>query len=113
MRAQEPASDAGKILRLHPDGSVPPDNPFFGKVGYRPEIYSMGHRNPTGLAIHPDTGALWEGEQGPQGGDEVKHHSSEARTYGWPVVTYGRDYDGTFMTKQPWRWIFEVPMVYW
>ena len=95
-----------------PDGSVPPDNPFVGKAGYRPEIYSMGHRNPTGLAIHPDTGALWEGEQGPQGGDEV-NIILPGKNYGWPVVSYGRDYDGTFMTKQPWRADFEAPMVFW
>ena len=112
MRAQQPGSAAGKILRVRPDGSVPPDNPFVGKAGYLPEIYSMGHRNPTGLAIHPDTGALWEGEQGPQGGDEV-NIILPGKNYGWPVVSYGRDYDGTFMTKQPWRADFEAPMVYW
>ena len=112
MRAQQPGSDAGKVLRVRPDGSVPPDNPFVGKAGYLPEIYSMGHRNPTGFAIHPDTGALWEGEQGPQGGDEV-NIILPGKNYGWPVVSYGRDYDGTFMTKQPWRADFEAPMVYW
>jgi len=112
MRAQEPGSDAGKMLRVHPDGTIPPDNPFVGKAGYRPEIYSMGHRNPTGLAIHPETGALWEGEQGPQGGDEV-NIIQPGKNYGWPVVTYGRDYDGTFMTKQPWRADFEIPMIFW
>lgn len=112
MRAQNPASDAGKMLRVRPDGTVPPDNPFVGKDGYRPEIYSMGHRNPTGLAIHPETGALWEGEQGPQGGDEV-NIILPGKNYGWPIVTYGRDYDGTFMTKQPWREDFEVPKVFW
>jgi aldose sugar dehydrogenase len=111
-RAQQPGSDAGKVLRVRPDGSVPPDNPFVGKAGYRPEIYSMGHRNPTGFAINPDTGALWEGEQGPQGGDEV-NIILPGKNYGWPVVSYGRDYDGTFMTKQPWRADFEAPMVYW
>jgi aldose sugar dehydrogenase len=111
-RAQDPGSDAGKILRLRPDGSVPPDNPFVGKAGYRPEIYSMGHRNPTGLAINPDTGALWEDEAGPQGGDEV-NIILPGRNYGWPVVTYGRDYNGAFMTKQPWRADFEQPMLFW
>jgi aldose sugar dehydrogenase len=111
-RAQQPGSAAGKILRIRPDGSVPPDNPFVGKAGYLPEIYSMGHRNPTGLAIHPDTGVLWEGEQGPQGGDEV-NIILPGKNYGWPVVTYGRDYDGTFMTKQPWREDFQAPMVFW
>jgi glucose/arabinose dehydrogenase len=91
---------------------VPPDNPFVGKPGYKPEIYSMGHRNPTGLAIHPDTGALWEGEQGPQGGDEV-NIILPGRNYGWPVVSYGRDYNGKFMTEQPWRQDFEAPQIFW
>ena len=112
MRAQNPGSHAGKIMRVRPDGSVPPDNPFVGKPGYLPEIYSMGHRNPTGFAIHPETGVLWAGEQGPQGGDEV-NIIQPGKNYGWPIVTYGRDYDGTFMTKQPWRADFEVPMVFW
>ncbi len=112
MRAQNPGSDAGKIHRIRPDGSVPPDNPFVGNPGTRATIYSMGHRNPTGFAIHPDTGVLWEGEQGPQGGDEI-NIIQPGRNYGWPVVTYGRDYDGTFMTKQPWRADFEMPVVFW
>jgi len=111
-RAQQPGSDAGKIMRLRPDGTIPPDNPFAGKAGYRPEIYSMGHRNPTGLAIHPETGALWEGEQGPQGGDEVNIIEA-GKNYGWPVVTYGRDYDGTLMTAQPWREDFKAPLIFW
>ena len=111
-RAQQPGSAAGKIMRIRPDGSVPPDNPFVGKAGYLPEIYSMGHRNPTGFAIHPDTGVLWEAEQGPQGGDEI-NIIVPGKNYGWPIVTYGRDYDGTFMTKQPWREDFQVPMVFW
>ncbi len=111
-RAQQPGSYAGKILRVRPDGTVPPDNPFVGKTGYRPEIFSMGHRNPTGLAIHPDTGAIWEGEQGPQGGDEINIIRA-GKNYGWPVVTYGRDYDGTLMTKQPWREDFEAPLIFW
>ena len=111
-RAQQPGSAAGKIMRIRPDGSVPPDNPFVGKAGYLPEVYSMGHRNPTGFAIHPDTGVLWEAEQGPQGGDEI-NVIVPGKNYGWPIVTYGRDYDGTFMTKQPWREDFQVPMVFW
>jgi glucose/arabinose dehydrogenase len=112
MRAQYSGSDAGKIHRIRPDGSVPPDNPFVGEAGYRPTIYSMGHRNPTGFAIHPDTGVLWESEQGPQGGDEI-NVISPGKNYGWPIVTYGRDYDGTFMTKQPWREDFQAPLIYW
>ncbi len=111
VRAQNPLSDAGKIHRIRPDGSVPPDNPFVGKPGYLPEIYSMGHRNPTGFAIHPDTGALWEDEQGPQGGDEINIIGA-GKNYGWPIITYGRDYDGTLMTKQPWRADFEMPIAF-
>jgi glucose/arabinose dehydrogenase len=111
-RAQNPASHAGKILRLRPDGSIPSDNPFAGKSGYLPEIYSMGHRNPTGLTIHPETGEIWEDEQGPQGGDEV-NIIRPGKNYGWPVVTYGRDYDGTLMTKTPWREEFQTPLIFW
>jgi glucose/arabinose dehydrogenase len=111
-RAQQPGSDAGKILRVRPDGTIPQDNPFVGKAGYRPEIYSMGHRNPTGFAIHPDTGVLWAGEQGPQGGDEV-NIILPGKNYGWPIVSYGRDYDGTFMTEQPWRADFQAPVIFW
>ncbi|HEY7333579.1 MAG TPA: PQQ-dependent sugar dehydrogenase [Bryobacteraceae bacterium] len=111
MRAQDPGRHAGKIMRIRPDGTVPPDNPFTGKSGYLPEIYSMGHRNPTGFAINPDTGVLWEDEQGPQGGDEI-NIILPGKNYGWPIITYGRDYDGTLMTKQPWRADFEMPLVY-
>ena len=69
--AQDPNSLAGKVLRLRDDGTVPPDNPFVGRAGYRPEIYTLGHRNILGLAVHPDTGAIWECEAGPNGGDEI------------------------------------------
>jgi glucose/arabinose dehydrogenase len=71
IKAQDPASDIGKILRIRDDGSVPPDNPFVGRAGYKPEIYSLGHRNPLGLYFHPQTGELWSTEEGPQGGDEL------------------------------------------
>ena len=70
-RAQKPGDHGGKVLRLRDDGSVPPDNPFVGKQGYLPEIYSLGHRSPQGLATNPATGALWENEHGPLGGDEL------------------------------------------
>jgi glucose/arabinose dehydrogenase len=90
---QDPMNDAGKILRLNDDGTIPRDNPFVGKAGYRPEIYSIGHRTVLGLAFHPTTGALWETENGPQGGDEVNIIQA-GKNYGWPLVTYGHDYDG-------------------
>ncbi|MEP7065505.1 MAG: PQQ-dependent sugar dehydrogenase [Gemmatimonadota bacterium] len=91
--AQDLASDAGKILRLREDGSVPRDNPFVGKPGARPEIWSYGHRNPHGLAIDPRTGLLWEHEHGPRGGDEI-NLIRPGRNYGWPVITYGIEYTG-------------------
>jgi glucose/arabinose dehydrogenase len=89
--AQDPAQHAGKILRLNEDGTAPADNPFVGRDGYRPEIYALGIRNAIGLTIHPETGQLWETENGPQGGDEVNIIRAGAN-YGWPVVTYGRAY---------------------
>jgi len=93
-RAQKPDDHGGKVLRLRDDGSVPPDNPFVGKAGYLPEIYSLGHRSPQGLAMNPATGAIWENEHGPLGGDEL-NIILPGKNYGWPLVTFGTDYDGT------------------
>ncbi len=109
--AQEPGHHKGKVLRLRDDGTVPPDNPFVGKAGYKPEIFSMGHRNQLGLAIHPTTGAVWANEQGPNGGDEI-NIILPGRNYGWPGVSLGRDYPG------PWQgqWTqpgIEPPHVFW
>lgn len=95
-RAQDPTAHAGKILRLRDDGSVPPDNPFVGRSGYKPEIYSLGHRNQLGLAVHPETGVMWECENGPQDGDEVNILKPGAN-YGWPLVGMGYDYAGDFI----------------
>ncbi|CAN5359402.1 PQQ-dependent sugar dehydrogenase [soil metagenome] len=81
----------GKIVRLEADGKVPADNPFVGKAGAAPEIYTYGHRNVQGAALHPDTGVLWTQEHGPQGGDEV-NIESPGKNYGWPVITYGAEY---------------------
>jgi len=89
--AQDPAEYGGKILRLNDDGTVPPDNPFVGRAGYKPEIYALGIRNALGLTIHPETGEVWESENGPQGGDEV-NIIKKGLNYGWPLVTYGRAY---------------------
>jgi aldose sugar dehydrogenase len=113
-RAQNTAIHGGKIVRLKDDGSVPPDNPFAGKEGYKPEIYSYGHRNPQGLAFHPETGALWENEHGPQGGDEVNVIEA-GKNYGWPVVSYGREYppDGSKISEHPSREGIEEPVVLW
>jgi glucose/arabinose dehydrogenase len=109
--SQEPGSLRGKVLRLRDDGTAAPGNPFAGRAGYRPEIYSMGHRNQLGLTVHPETGVLWSAEHGPNGGDEL-NIILPGRNYGWPDVSLGRDYDG------PWQGQFqkdgiERPIVYW
>lgn len=89
--AQDLSNHHGKIIRLHDDGRVPADNPFAGRAGARPEIWSYGHRNAQGLAIHPETGELWANEHGPQGGDEL-NLIRPGRNYGWPVIGYGVNY---------------------
>jgi glucose/arabinose dehydrogenase len=113
-RAQRPDDHAGSVIRIHDDGGVPGDNPFVGKVGWRPEKYTLGHRNQQGAALHPQTGALWTHEHGPQGGDEVNVIRAGAN-YGWPVITYGVQYvigtkigEGTHKAglQQPvWKWV--------
>ncbi len=109
---QDPMNDAGKILRLNDDGTIPKDNPFVGKPGYRPEIYSMGHRTVMGLTFHPTTGELWEDENGPQGGDEV-NILQPGKNYGWPLVTYGHDYDGTPLNERPMPTGMVLPKIFW
>ena len=89
-RAQDPADHAGTIIRLRDDGTVPDDNPFAAGGG-APEVYSFGHRNPQGMAVHPVTGRVWSHEHGPQGGDEINVIEAGVN-YGWPVITYGREY---------------------
>jgi len=91
--AQDLGCDLGKVLRIRPDGSIPEDNPFVGRPGARSEIFSWGHRNPQGLALHPQTGEMWESEHGPQGGDEI-NVLRPGRNYGWPIITYGEEYGG-------------------
>ena len=110
--AQDPNSDYGKVLRLRDDGSVPGDNPFAGRAGYKPEIYSLGHRDQLGLTIHPETGAVYSNENGPDGGDEI-NLILPGRNYGWPVVSYGRAYDGPRISQVPWREGMEQPLVFW
>jgi aldose sugar dehydrogenase len=111
-RAQKGDDHGGKVLRLRDDGTAPPDNPFAGKAGYLPEIYALGFRSPQGLAFHPDTGALWENEHGPLGGDEV-NIVLPGRNYGWPLVTYGTDYDGAKIADATSRPDLESPFLYW
>jgi glucose/arabinose dehydrogenase len=97
--AQDLGSHLGKILRLTRDGAAPADNPFVGRAGALPEIWTYGHRNPQGLAIDPATGTVWEHEHGPRGGDEVNRLRAGAN-YGWPLVTHGIDYDGTIIAER-------------
>jgi aldose sugar dehydrogenase len=89
--AQDLSNHHGKIVRLHDDGRVPADNPFVNRAGARPEIWSYGHRNAQGLAIHPETGDIWINEHGPQGGDELNRIQA-GRNYGWPVIGFGVNY---------------------
>jgi glucose/arabinose dehydrogenase len=112
MSAQNVNTHMGKILRLRDDGSVPPDNPFVGRAGHKPEIYSYGHRNPQGITVHPETGAVWASEHGPLGGDEV-NIILPGRNYGWPLVTFGRNYDGTVITEETRREGIEQPRFFW
>jgi aldose sugar dehydrogenase len=110
--AQDPMSHAGKVLRLNDDGGVPGDNPFAGKAGYKPEIYTLGHRSTLALIVHPVTGELWENENGPNGGDEINVLKAGAN-YGWPLVSTGRSYPGPWQSKGFSREGFEDPLVYW
>jgi glucose/arabinose dehydrogenase len=112
LRAQDPNDQGGKILRLRDDGTVPSDNPFVGRPAFRPEIFSMGHRNPMGLAFHPVTGELWAAEHAPQGGDEV-NVILPGRNYGWPFVSFGREYSGGRISDQWWQEGLELPTVVW
>lgn len=98
--AQDLSNHLGKIVRINPDGSAPDDNPFVDQEGKRPEIWSYGHRNSQGAAIHPDTGKLWETEFGPLGGDEVNIPEA-GKNYGWPVVSWGSNYDGSKIPDPP------------
>ncbi|HEX5107092.1 MAG TPA: PQQ-dependent sugar dehydrogenase [Vicinamibacterales bacterium] len=110
--SQDPGNYGGKLLRLRDDGTVPPDNPFVGRTGYKPEIYSMGHRNQLGLAVNPETGEVWASEQGPNGGDEINVIQA-GKNYGWPVISYGRSYSGPKVSNNPWQEGMEQPWVVW
>ena len=110
--SQEPANHGGKVLRLTDEGGVPKDNPFVGKPGYKPEIYSMGHRTSIGLAIHPATGAVWQNENGPNGGDEI-NVIKPGLNYGWPNVSFGRAYPGPWHAEKATHESFEPPVVFW
>jgi glucose/arabinose dehydrogenase len=111
-QAQNLGNHLGKIIRIRPDGSVPPDNPFVGRPGAKPEIWSYGHRNPQGLALHPTTGKLWEHEHGPRGGDEI-NIIEKGRNYGWPVIGFGIDYNGAKIHESTHKEGMEQPIWYW
>ncbi len=110
--AQDPAVHYGKLLRLNDDGSAPSDNPFMVSGEYLSEVYSVGHRNQIGLAWHPDTGALWAAENGPQGGDEINIIQA-GENYGWPIVSLSRQYRGDWISQQRWSEQFINPEVVW
>ena len=111
--AQDLTNHHGKIIRLHDDGRVPADNPFANRAGARPEIWSYGHRNVQGLAIHPETGDLWANEHGPQGGDEL-NRIQPGRNYGWPVIGFGVNYTtGLAIHSGTQRQGMEQPMRIW
>jgi glucose/arabinose dehydrogenase len=111
--AQDLNSDVGKVLRVRDDGGIPPDNPFAGRAGAKPEIYTYGHRNVFGLAWHPQTGQLWECEIGPMGGDEL-NILLPGRNYGWPLVSLGKIYNSHLVSEQSWyRPGMEMPVMYW
>lgn len=116
LMANHPAQDLtnhmGKIIRLRDDGSVPPDNPFVGRKDALPEIWSYGHRNEQGLAVHPVTGEVWATEHGPRGGDEL-NLIVRGGNYGWPVVSYGIHYNGSVFTKEMYRKGIEAPVFVW
>jgi len=111
-RAQDLTVGLGKIVRIHPDGSVPRDNPFVGRGDARPEIWSYGHRNVQSAALDPETGQLWTVEHGARGGDELNHPEA-GKNYGWPVITYGVDYSGAKIGEGTAKPGMEQPVYYW
>jgi aldose sugar dehydrogenase len=111
--AQDPSNHIGKVVRIDIEGKAPADNPFVGRAGSAPEVWSIGHRNIQGATMHPETGALWAVEHGPQGGDEVNLVQA-GRNYGWPVITYGRNYvTGTRIGDEGPRDGMEMPLKHW
>jgi glucose/arabinose dehydrogenase len=111
-QAQKLDNHLGKIIRIRTDGSVPPDNPFVGRQGVLPEIWSYGHRNVQGAALQPGTGIYWEVEHGAKGGDEINTPGA-GRNYGWPVISYGVNYDGSKIGVGTRKDGMEQPIHYW
>jgi glucose/arabinose dehydrogenase len=112
MRSADPADIAGKTIRLRDDGTIPPDNPFYNRAGYKKEIYTLGHRNGHSMQLNPETGEFWVTEQGPNGGDEINILKAGAN-YGWPYVSHGRNYMGLRISENPWKEGTEQPWVVW
>jgi aldose sugar dehydrogenase len=112
QNAQNPNTLGGKVLRLNDDGSIPDDNPFVGMPDHRPEIFTLGHRTPSGLTVHPATGTVYEVEMGPNGGDEV-NALVPGGNYGWPIVSLGRDYSGPWQSEKFNGEGIENPVVFW
>jgi glucose/arabinose dehydrogenase len=112
VRAQSLREHAGKTLRVNDDGTIPADNPFVGRTDALPEIYAYGNRNAQGMAIQPESGLVWQHEHGPRGGDEV-NIIEPGRNYGWPVITYGREYSGAEVSPLTEAPGMEQPVIYW
>jgi aldose sugar dehydrogenase len=110
--SQDLSNHLGKIIRLHDDGKVPSDNPFVKQKNAKAEIWSYGHRNPQGLIYDADTETLWDVEHGPMGGDEL-NRVEKGKNYGWPVITFGKNYDGTPITDITQKEGMEQPVRYW
>jgi glucose/arabinose dehydrogenase len=111
-KVQDLTTDFGKVVRINSDGTIPKDNPFVGRPDVRPEIWSIGHRNVQAAALQPETGQLWTIEHGAAGGDELNHPEA-GKNYGWPIITYGRDYNGRKIGEGAVKAGMEQPVYYW
>jgi len=112
VNPQDVTKDGGKVYRLHDDGKIPADNPFVDQANAKKAIYSYGHRNPQGMITHPVTGEIWVHEHGPRGGDEI-NVVKKAKNFGWPVISYGINYDGSVLTELEKKEGLEQPLYYW
>ncbi len=111
-QAQDLSRPNGKIHRINKDGTIPEDNPFVGRPGALPSIFTYGNRNPQGMATHPETGDIWSAEHGPMGGDELNHIRA-GKNYGWPEITYGVNYNGTIISEFTAKAGMEQPIIHW
>jgi glucose/arabinose dehydrogenase len=112
INPQNITRDAGKVYRIHDDGRIPVENPFVNDDSAKGAIYSYGHRNPQGMAMHPSTGKIWSHEHGPRGGDEV-NLINKGKNYGWPIISYGVNYSGSKFTELTKKQGMEQPLWYW